>query len=417
MSKKMRSVVAVMAASALFVAACGDDDDSGTAEESSATTGTTEATNGDGAAASACEGTDPVSFGLLAPMTGQSAQSATWVENATKLAVQDVNEEGVLGERELEFNTYDTEFLPDVATQQAQRAITQDGVSAIIGPWSTTEALAVADVVEREGVVDINYSAATPTVTADRQFVFRTSPITPDLAAGLVDVAAALGVENAVLVHESGGFGQGAVEPIQAAAEEAGIDLTDTIQFPTNATDVSAEVATAARANPGAVLLASAGGADSGLIGKAMAEQGLLVPFIGFSPIGLPDAIDIAGSAYDELPGVYTVSTADSTNPNHLAVLETYNEQYDELPGLPEQAIGAYDAVRWLAEGLAATGCEPGDELASALETLPAREGVNGRAGSQQQFGPDDHDAFSTDYLVPYKVEDGDLIQDTDLDL
>jgi len=415
MLKMKRSTAALAVALSLFVAACGSDDDDASTDTTAAesTDGATDGTGTEGA----CEGSDPVNLALLAPMTGQSAQAAKWVENATNLAVEHVNEEGILGDRQLEVSTYDTEFLPDVATQQAQRAITQDGVDAIVGPWSTTEALAVADVVEREGVVDINNSAATPAITEGRKFVFRTSPLTPDLAAGLVDVAMALGVENAVLMHESGGFGQGAVEPIKAAAEAAGLELSEIIQFPTSATDVSAEVATAARANPGAVLLASAGGADSGLIGKAMAEQGLEVPFIGFSPIGLPDAISIAGEAYDQLPGVYTLSTSDSTNPLHLEVLEAYNEAYDELEGLPEQALGAYDAVRWLALGFAETGCEGGEALAQALESLPPREGVNGRGGSQQVFSADDHDAFDEDYLVPYKVEDGALVQDTELDL
>lgn len=405
-----RSAAALACALALVAGACGSDDD----DAASDTTAADSASNG---TEGACEGADPLKVALLAPMTGPSAQSAKWVENATKLAAQQVNEEGILGDRELEVSTYDTEFLPEVATQQAQRAITQDNVQAIVGPWSTTEALAVADVVEREGVVDINNSAATPSITEGKTFVFRTSPLTPDLAAGLVDVAVALGVDNAVLLHESGGFGQGAVEPIKAAAEAAGLELSEVIQFPTSATDVSAEVATAARANPGAVLIASAAGADSGLIGKAMAEQGLEVPFIGFSPVGLPDAINIAGGAYDELPGVYTLSTADRTNPKYTELFDAYNEAYDAIEGLPEQALGAYDAVRWLAEGFADSGCEAGEALVASLETLKPHSGVNGRTGSVQSFTSGDHDAFSEDYLVPYKVEDGKLVQDTSLEL
>lgn len=407
---RMRRTVAAMAcALALVAGACGsDDDDESTSETTAGSAGGT---------AGACEGSDAIKIGLLAPMTGGNAQSAKQVENSAKLAVGVVNAEGALGDRQVELKVYDTENLPDVATQQAQRAITQDGVDAIAGPWSTTEALAVADVVEREGVVNINYSAATETITADRTFVFRTSPITGDLAAGLVSVALALEVDNAVLLYGSGGFGQGAVDPITAAAEEAGLDLAAKVQFTDSASDVSAEVATAARSNPGAILLASSTGADSGLIGKAMAEQGLNVPLIGFSPIALPDAIQIAGEAYNQLPGVYTLSTADGTNPHHLELLEAYADEYGELDGLPEQALGVYDAVRWIGEGLAATGCESGEALASALETLPPREGVNGRAGSEQFFEAGDHDAHDTDYLVPYKLDDGELVQDTSLEL
>lgn len=360
---------------------------------------------------------DPITIGLLVPLTGAVAQSSEIVENATQLAADQINEAGGIDGRDVEVESYDTELEPEVAAQQAQRAITEDGVTALIGPWATSEALAVREVVERAEVVDINMSAADPTITEGSDYVFRTSPVTTDLAAAMVDLSEQLGAENAVLMYDSGGFGLGAVDPITAAAEEAGFELTGTVEFPVSATDVTNEVATAADGDPGAVLTAGSTGADYGLVANAMVEQGLDVPYIGFSPIVLPDAVEIGGDAYAELPGVYTLQMADTTKDSYQELLAAYNAEYDEVENLPEQVLGAWDAMQFLADGLEVTGGEGGEALATALEGIEAREGVNGAAGTEQVFTDDDHDANQGAYLVPYVMEDGQPVQATEIQL
>jgi branched-chain amino acid transport system substrate-binding protein len=371
--------------------------------------------DGDGGGGGSAGG--PIKLGMLAPLTGATAQTATIARNAAELAVEEVNAAGGIDGRNLEIETYDTQLKPEVATQQAQRAISQDRVTAIIGPYSTSEALAVAAVTERSKVVNVNYSAATPTITADKKYVFRTSPLTDDLARGLVDVAQALGAKNAVLLYDSGGFGLGAKQPIEDGAKAKGLPLTASIQFAVSATDVSAEVTKAAQTTPDAVIIAGSAGADHGLVAKAMVEQGLKVPFIGLSPIVTPDAVKIAGPAYTALPGVYTLQCADVTKPQYTKLLEAYNAKYDKVENMSEQPIQAYDAVHIVADALKKTDGQGGEALAQALEQLPAREGASGAAGSTLQFTPDKHDAHTGKYVVPYKLEGSKPVQDTSLQL
>lgn len=412
-----RKLLALLGASALVIAACGDDED-----KSSDTTAKSETTAPGSDTTAAGETTvpaptgEPIVIALVTPLTGAVAQTAKQVENVVKMGAEELNAAGGVAGRPVEIKVYDSELTPEVAAQQAQRAIDQDGVAAIIGPWATSEALAVAEVVERAGVVNINHSAATPSITEGKTYVFRTSPLTPDLGAGMVDVAQALGAESAVLLFDSGGFGLGAQPVIEAAAADKGFELSS-VQYTINATSVQAEIQKAADSDPGAVLIAGSTGADYGLIAKAMVEQGLDVPLIGFSPIVLPDAINISAGAYDTLPGVYTLQTADTTKDIYTSLLERYNAKYDDIENLPEQMLGAYDALMWLARGLEETSGEAGDALVAALEGLPGQPGANGREGSVQQFGPGKHDALTEDYLVPYRLEGGQPKQDSDLQL
>ena len=372
---------------------------------------------GDGGSGGGGGSGGPITLGMLAPLTGATAQTATIAKNSAELAVGEINAAGGVNGRNLEIKTYDTQLKPEVATQQAQRAITQDRVTAIVGPYSTSEALAVAAVTERSKVVNVNYSAATPTITAGKKFVFRTSPLTDDLARGLVDVAQALGAKNAAFLYDSGGFGLGAKQPVEDGAKEKGLALTASIQYTVSATDVSAEVTKAAQGNPDAVIIAGSAGADQGLVAKAMVEQGLKVPYIGLSPIVTPDAVKIAGPAYTALPGVYTLQCADVTKPEYTKLLAAYNAKYEKVENMSEQPIQAYDAVYMIADALKKTSGQGGEQLAQALEQLPARTGASGATGSQLQFTAEKHDAHTGQYVVPYKLQGGKPVQDTSLEL
>jgi branched-chain amino acid transport system substrate-binding protein len=362
------------------------------------------------------ESGDTIKIGLLTPLTGPVAQNAEQQRNAAEMWVDQINEDGGIDGKKVELTVYDTKLDPATATQQAQRAISQDKVVALIGPYSTSEALAVADVVERSKVVNINNGAATEAITADREYVFRTSPLTGDLTTGMMQTAKALGSTKGVLLYDNGGFGLGAKDPLEAAAEAEGVELTGSIEYPLGAADVSAQITAAAQGDPEAVFIAGSAGADYGLIAKAMVEQGLDVPLIGFSPVVVPDAVRIAGEAYNELPGVYLLQCVDTQKQGYIDLLEDYNANFEEVDNLPEQVVQTISALEWLNVALAETGGEGGEVLVTALESLPEMEVPSGRDGVTQSFTADDHDGYGDDYLVPYKIEGGKPVQ-VDLDL
>ncbi|MFI5436112.1 ABC transporter substrate-binding protein [Rhodococcus baikonurensis] len=235
-------------------------------------------------------GTDAesIKIGVLLPLAGPVAQTAGLMKNVAEMTAAQINAAGGVDGKNIDIEVYDTKTDPAEAAKQAQRAITQDRVTALIGAFTTPETLAVADVAERSKVVLIAPSAATPAITADKKYVFRTAPVTGDLAEGMMQVAKALGDTNGALMYDSGGLGLGAKDPIEAAAAQEGVTLTGSVQYPLNASDVSAQVSAAAKDKPGAVFIAGSAGADHGVVAKAMVEQGLKVPFIGLSPIGTP---------------------------------------------------------------------------------------------------------------------------------
>lgn len=389
----------VSAAALLALAACGSGSGS-TAPSSSGATGASG---------------DPIVIAVVQPQTGPVALSAEQIINTVKMQADAINAAGGVAGRPIEIRAYDSKLEPETAVKEAQRAVTEDGAVAIIGPYTTSEALAVNEALDRQGVVTMGNSAATEAVTAGKPYAFRVAPLSGDLAKAMMQMATQLGATSGALLYDSGGFGLGAQPLIEAAATEAGVTL-ESVQYPINASDVTAQVAKAKSSGAESVFIAGSAAADYGLIAKAMAEQNFLVPLIGFSPIVVPDAIKIAGKAYESMPGVYTLTTVDPSKPQYMDLLKQYSAAYGETTQLSEQPTQAFDALNLLVAGLKVTGGEGGEALAKALAALPATsDGAGGAVGSTQQFTAESHDAYKGPYLVPLKVVNGKAQPDTSL--
>lgn len=414
----VRVWLAVLLVLGLGLAACGGDDGDTASGDSTEDSGGTETASedesdgGDEPDGGEEPSGEPIKIGLVWPQTGPVARTGEQVRNAAQLAIDEVNGSGGIDGRPLEMLVYDTESNPEKAAQETQRAISEDGVVAIVGPHSTSEALAMVDISEREQVPTLGNSAATPAITEGKEFTFRVQSVTPDIAAGLVELAQDQGAETAVLLYDSGGFGLASGPLVEESAEAAGLELVEVIEYPLDGTDYSAEVATILRADPDVVLISGSSGADHGLFAKQMVEQGLTVPFLGFSPISFEDAVTVQAGAYDQLEGVYTLQTVDTQKPQYKEFHEAYNANFDEEEVLPEMVPQTYDAIMLLADALKASGGEGGQALADALRDLEPREGVGGRAGAMQDFSEGDHDVYTQgEYLVPYRFEGGQLVQ------
>ncbi len=55
---------------------------------------------------------DTIKIGGLAPLTGEVAQYGTAVDNAVKMAVDKINETGILGGKKIEYISYDERGTP-----------------------------------------------------------------------------------------------------------------------------------------------------------------------------------------------------------------------------------------------------------------------------------------------------------------
>jgi branched-chain amino acid transport system substrate-binding protein len=353
---------------------------------------------------------EPLLIGVVFPTSGPNALLGAQITNTVQLAFDQVNPA-----RPLELRAYDSASDPEAAAREMQRAISQDGVIAVIGPQSTTEATPMKDIATREEVPMIIPAAATPALVEDTDFVFRDSPVTPDLLGKSVDIALAVSdaPPRTAIIHDDGAFALAGLEIVTAAAEEAGLELIGEVEYAAGATDVSGQIVSLIDLDPEFIIHVGSLGADIGLIARQMVENGLTVPVAGLATIPTQDAIEASRGAFEELDGIYWPSSLDTTKPAFEEFEAAYRELYGEEEDIAETMVHAYDAANVLALALDATGGEGGATLAQALRDLEPYDSVSGREGTTIDFAPETppFTGLTGDYLVVYTLEGGEPTQ------
>jgi len=98
---------------------------------------------------SSAQESKPIVIGGSLPLTGQSAEPATWVERGMKYWAEEVNAKGGLLGRKVEFKIYDDESDTKKAVTFAEKAITVDKADLLFGGYPGTTARAVMPLAEK----------------------------------------------------------------------------------------------------------------------------------------------------------------------------------------------------------------------------------------------------------------------------
>ncbi|HLZ18000.1 MAG TPA: ABC transporter substrate-binding protein, partial [Smithellaceae bacterium] len=133
--------------------------------------------------------TDTVKIGVIAELTGDIPAVGASCKNAAELAVKDINDAGgiQLGEKKykVELIIEDNAGKADQSASSAQKLITQQKVTAIVGPNASRYALPAAEIAESGKTVLITPWSTAPKATLDsktgasKKYVFRACFIDP----------------------------------------------------------------------------------------------------------------------------------------------------------------------------------------------------------------------------------------------
>jgi branched-chain amino acid transport system substrate-binding protein len=381
-------IAAALAAGALALTACGDSDGGGGASD---------------------EG--ELVIGYPVPLTSGNSAVAEQMVNAAELAVKQINADGGAGGRDLVLKVYDDKLTADESAKIAQRAVTVDDAEVIMGAYTSIEGLAIRQIVEPRKIVFINASTISPALLDGAKYTFRVGHDQNDYAPQMIDLLKELGYENPVVTADDGPTGSTLFEPINDAAKAAGMTPGETVQYTLGATDLTSAVEQLKGEDPDAVIHIGSSAADAGLMLKTMVEQGVDVPVVGFGSLIAPDALNIGGDAYTELPAIYTLANQQPSKPEYQEFIDAYAEEYGGDPeelalGLAEQAAATWDSFEVLRQALEVTdGDTDGDALSEAIDGLDPFVGASGKAGSEIDFS-DDRNGYS-DALVAFQFVDG----------
>lgn len=227
-----------------------------------------------------------VKLGFLGGFTGPIESLTPPIFEGTKLAVQEVNEQGgILDGGELSLVSNDTTCAD--ATASANAADTQvnsEQVVAIIGALCSGATISAANNAAIPGnVVMISPASTSPALTelADNDLVYRTAPSDAYQGEMLAKLIASKGIEEIAITYVNNDYGKGFADALSAAFEADGGMVSASEAHEEGKADYRAELGSLASSGvQNLVVLAYANGSGQTILRQAI-ESGNFTTFIG----------------------------------------------------------------------------------------------------------------------------------------
>ncbi|MGI4939644.1 MAG: ABC transporter substrate-binding protein [Janthinobacterium lividum] len=317
---------------------------------------------------------DTIKIGVMTPVTGPAAEAGKLQQNGIKIALDAVNEKGVLG-RKFEIVTEDDQTTNPGAVLAFSRLASRPDIVAFIGPIRSTQVNAVAPDVLKTGKPML-FGGTDPTLTQQgNPWLFRCRPNDSYSAKVIAEFGVGeLKKQKWAVVYSTDAFGTNGSKALEAALKDKGITPVLMQGYTNQASDYTAVVLAVRQS--GADVLGSyfTFESDLGIFARQLRQLGVTIPWVGSPSIVNTTALNLAGRS---LFGTYGVADyAVDATPASKAFGDKYQSLYKALPD--NQSSYAYDAVMLLARAITDAGGTEPEKLRAALAAIKEFAGAEG---------------------------------------
>ena len=340
--KKILSIALVLVLLVGVLAACGTKAPSGETPQSAAPS-------------SPASGGDTIKVAVIGCHTGEYAQYGLGVKNGATLYIDQLNANGGINGKQVEIVAYDNKADNQEAINAFNRAVDQDGVTALLGDVLTGNTIAVGGEAYKINLPMITASATAAAVTYDAETdtvysnIFRTCFIDPFQGEKMANYASEkLGAKTAAIIYETGNdYSVGVKDAFIATCQELGIEIVSEEGYATGDVDFKSQLTTINSKNPDVVFCPNYY-EDDGLIITQAREVGLKAVFMGADGMsgvsGYANAADLDGTVYCS---GYAPGSTDAVKAFEAAYTEKFGAET-----LNMFAATAYDAAMVLCNAL-----------------------------------------------------------------
>ncbi len=350
----LASLISVM----LIAAACGGTPTTGASPSASATAG------------------PPIRVTLIGSFTGQNADLGNWMYKGVKLAIDEANAAGGVSGRQLDLVKYDDQGQPTIATDLAQRAISEKTVM-VYGANLSTLSLAMIPILTAAKIPQITSGQAPALLTQGSPFIFidSTTSVVFDqtLAKYVLNTMKATAI---AMISNNGTYGKGEHDSFLAELTKAGVTPTADKVIAPDVKDFTAVLTEIRGSNP-KVLFIGAEEVQSGLIAKQARSLGITATFVGAAPIGTPTFVQTAGTDVAEGSVMTSPYLSNDTNAKTKAFAAAYQKAFGEEAEF--HGAKAYDGMTVFIMAMKTTPNDlSGQKLADAVRSV-TYEGLLGQ--------------------------------------
>jgi len=315
-----------------------------------------------------------VKLGYILPVTGPLAFEAQLSLNGLQLAVDEVNAAGgvkALGGAKLTLLPGDTQQKVELGNSEASRLIDQ-GVSALIGPFSSLVAFSVRQLTEKSKTPFMLLAAVADNLTeGGLRYIFRVQPNGKAMATltmnNMLEMAkgANVAVKRVAIMHEEGNFGTTMGNHVEGFAGKLGYTLVQRIPYNIKSPDFTAELSKVKASKPDLLVISGYYG-DSKIIAETAAKLRIGVhALVGLAnaaysnPKFIADNRELTDQLFD---GNYWHNPQ---SPRAKAVFAAYEKRFSST--LTSHGVQAYTVIYVIKDALERAGSADRDKLRDAL--------------------------------------------------
>ncbi len=315
--------------------------------------------------------------GEYGSLTGSTATFGLSTNKGIKMALDEVNEKGGVKTKKIKLITLDDQGKPDEAAAAVTRLITQNKVVAVIGEVASSLTEAAAPFAQQYKIPLITPSSTNPSITKDRDFVFRVCFIDPFQGFVMAKFAwENLKIKKVAIFRDKANlYSIGLADAFIESFKKMGGTIVTDLSYQEKDIDFKAQLTQMKSKSPEAIFIPGYY-TEVGLIARQALQLGLKVPLLGGDGW---DSTRLHEIGKEAINGHYYSNhySTESTDPIVQEFIKKFKARYNEVPdGLA--ALG-YDAAKILVAAMERTTEVTPQNIRDELAKTKDFPGVTGK--------------------------------------
>jgi branched-chain amino acid transport system substrate-binding protein len=351
----------------------------------------------------------PVNVGVIMPLSGPNAQFGINSRNGVELAADEINKAGgiaELGGAKINLVVADATSTPTTAGTVAQRLITQQDITAVLGAFASSLTLAISEVTERRDIPLLTMSFADQITGRGYKNIFQVVAKASVIGKAQFEYTAAIAqaagakIDKVAIMYEDTAYGTAQANGLRAGAKAANVELVMDDAYPLGITDTTPLINKLRASGAQAVFPVSYLN-DSLLIIRTMRQQKVTMPAIGGAAgYVIPDfekglgefaenVLSIAPANYDLAP----------------ELTERFRKRFGYF--MVHEALEHAVCLEVLVQAIKKAKSAKAEEVAAALRGAKFSGGwINGMTGGAVQFDQAGLNVLSVPLMVQWHGKD-----------
>lgn len=283
-----------------------------------------------GVASAAPAAGEPVFFGVSDPLTGPNAQYGAQWKAGFDLALDEINANGGINGRPLQYVFEDSQSDPRQAVGIAQKFVDDKRILIELGDFSSPASMAASPIYQRAGLVQLGFTNSHPDFTKGGDFIWSPSVSQADAQPLLADLAVKQGFRHIAVLFQNTDWGRASKDVFVKAAAARGAQVVAAEGYQPTDKDFRATLLRARDAKPDALVLISYY-SDGAQIARQARASGIDLPIVAASSVYSPKFMELGGDAVN---GVTTNTSffPDDPSPEVQHFVRAFKAKYNRQP-------------------------------------------------------------------------------------